>query len=181
MTIKTQLSRLILLVLTGLLVSACDIKVDAPFLPNVGAKAKDGSGESLTNESKESTNNETKELLINMTIDSSVETALPLKKELNCVQIIELPTGGIAIDYAAEPCPANEKLVSAASIKFTSSFAKIADGIYELTYQQTPIGIMEITNDGYSVTLKKLCSDSYNSYCYLYTSEEKFVSAPAPL
>lgn len=153
--------RLLAILVLGLAVAGCNVKVDMPLLPNIGATGK--STTQLTQESKDETKNGGKKVLMNLDIDQNLASDIGLSRDKNCVQVVELADSSVAVDFASQACGSDLVPVSADSIAFTASYEKTDTDIYQVKMDSSAIGYFVI--DGSSATLKQLCNDTFKTVC----------------
>lgn len=163
------------LVLLFLLVS-CDLKVDVPVLPNVGAGSNDN-GQSLTSRSRSNTENGTKRWVHNLPISSEVEDEVDMNPDQNCVQVVQLDgeDGPYAVDFGATGCPSQGGTLPMEAIIFTASFSNLGNKRFELRLDEASIGSFDF---GSTPELEAYCSGAYVTHCLPFTSGGVITNKP---
>ena len=180
------LTRTIVLVTTLFATSGCNIKLDAPLLPNVGKHFPEGTSEAQANKDLTSLSKSqaaTKKLLSNLIFDKDLTSDLDLDRDNNCVQLSELPDRTVVVDFFNVRCPSNSETGPAANLQFTSAYAPMTTerNHYTLRITGRDVGEMEINTEGTELKLLRVCTGRYDTYCLPSIVNKKFVGPPTLL
>jgi hypothetical protein len=164
-------------------VSACQIKFDTPILPNISLRdiptGTDKSKVDPSDNNTEKSRRATKSVLAKLQLASGVTSALSLSAAQNCVQLVELSTGGIVVDFGKEACPSESSApMNQSNLVYTATYDLVSGDIYRLIFKGDDIGEMELGSDRETMTLKYLCSGRYNYYCSQPVSSQRFSAIP---
>lgn len=169
-----------------LLLSACNISLDAPLLPNVGKHFPEGTNEAQA--SKDLTvlskaQGGTKKWLVNFVLDKDLTDDLDLDRENNCVQLSEFSDRTVVVDFYDVRCPANSEVGPTERLKFTAAYSPMAEerNHYKVKLTGRDVGEMQISSDGSELTLLRLCTGKYDANCLPSISGRKFIGAPTLL
>lgn len=161
----------------------CQIKFNAPILPNVDLKnipkASDPTKVDSKQDNTEQSRQQNKKVLTNLRINDSVAQALQLSKTDNCVQLVEWSSKVVVVDFASGPCPSPATdPVADSDLKFTALYEHAQGDTYRLMFRGADIGEMELSSDETQLSLMYLCSGRYYSYCYQSVTNQRFSGAP---
>lgn len=162
------------------LLVGCSLKLDSSggILPNLkGGQMPPSSGTdaggNTTGTSQLQGKKGTKSAIINLKINAYVAQETGLRTYLNCVQLAQLDTGSVVVDFSNLPCPTNSSAtVVPESIKFTATYNLLRDSDYELIYQNRTIGLMRVNSQVPEVLLEAACSGTYDTHCLISTTPD---------
>ncbi|GEM_PF-5116053 len=172
----------------AVVVAGCSLQFEAPVLPGVqldnlpnqsaGGKMPPSAGDLMAASKKDTAENK-KSWIANLTWDSGVASENKIDASINCVQLVQLSTGPVIVDFTNQQCPASSALASASSIVQSVVYQKISSGVYELYLSKSgtnvELGRMEIS--GSEVKLVELCTGSvYEASCFVISSSNRISS-----
>lgn len=165
------------------LLAGCNLKFDAPILPSLGKRLPEGTPQSELNKDLTATSrneSSTKLFLANLIIHGDVASDLNLDRDNNCAQLVQLTNQSVVLDFYNDVCPPNNRIGDVSRLQFAAGYAPMAEerNHYKLKLTAKEIGEMEINSDGTELTLLRLCTGRYDTYCVQNVANRRLSGAP---
>jgi hypothetical protein len=163
--------------------TGCQFKFDTPILPNISLRdipsGTDKTKVDPAQNNTEQSRSTQKSVLATLKFGTSVTSELGVSSTANCVQLVELSSGGIVVDFGKNACPVEKSVpMNPSNLVFTATYEFVSGDIYRLIFKGDDIGEMELGADRETMTLKYHCTSRYNTRCYQPISAGKYSAIP---
>ncbi len=169
--------------LITLWIAGCQLKLEAPILPNVDLRnlplKSDPTKVDTASDNTPKSQGVQKTVFAKLIISDDVASKLEISKTDNCVQLVELSSKVVVVDFGAGACPAAAtEAIADANLKFTALYENVRRDTYLLTFRGKEIGEMSLSIDGNQMTLKSLCTNRYTYYCHQSVVQKLLAGPP---